>query len=139
MNKLRGTTRRGFLRAIILMGAFIFSPLTRAFQRPGEAAITKQTAEKLVNSIIRRQSAKTVGLEYLRRVPEETDLRMLVDLIYPSRQDINTEIAYENKKKIRKSLLQQHNQDLEHGRTVNVQGWILSETEARLCALAALI
>jgi hypothetical protein len=35
-------------------------------------------------------------------------------------------------------LLHRHSQDFEHGRFVKVQGWILSVTEARLCALVAL-
>jgi hypothetical protein len=39
----------------------------------------------------------------------------------------------------REELDLQQQRDFEHGRTVDVAGWQLSETEARLCALTTLI
>ena len=56
-----------------------------------------------------------------------------------SRKDRRAELAKAERGKLRELLLAQQRQDFEHGRIVKVQGWILSETEARLCTLAALI
>jgi hypothetical protein len=80
-----------------------------------------------------------VGREYLRCAPGETDARLLVDLICTRQGEKQVEHVQADTKKIREWLQLQQRQDFEQGHTVKVQGWILSATEARLCALAALV
>jgi hypothetical protein len=50
-----------------------------------------------------------------------------------------TEFAETGMKKGREILLQQIREDFEQERTMNFGGWILSQAEARLCALTALV
>ena len=50
-----------------------------------------------------------------------------------------TEFAETGMKKGREILLQQIREDFEQECTVNIEGWILSQTEAHLCALTALV
>ena len=80
-----------------------------------------------------------VGREYLRSVPEEEDARLLVDLICSGQAVGRADLVGADLKELREWLRHQQRQEFEHGRIVKVQGWILSETEARLCALAALV
>ena len=69
-------------------------------------------------------------------MPKEAEVYLLVDLTcgenYP-------EFTQADTKKLQEQLRLLQRQDFERGHTVKVQGWILSVTEARLCALATLI
>jgi hypothetical protein len=105
----------------------------------GAPSAVDPLALSLAHFYIHNKSAKIVGLEYLRCVPREANVRLLVDLICSSRKERRVELAKASKQKRRKMLLLQQRQDFEQGRIVMVQGWILSETEARLCALAAFL
>jgi len=139
MNAFRKLTRRSFLRLTAWLGACLFSPFAWASQEPRNTTAIAQIAEKLVGSVSKRRSAEIVGLEYLRRVPREADVSLLVDLICSSTANLRSQVAYANKREVRALLSHQHRQDFERGRMVNVRGWMLSETEARLCALVALV
>jgi len=131
-------TRRNFLRALGFLSAFSLPGPARALAKPGESRVPGPLGSKLAKFFINRESATIVGREYLRRAPREADVRLLVDLICSSEKGRRAELAKADMEKLRELLLQQQRQDFEEGRIVNVQGWILSETEARLCAVAAL-
>jgi hypothetical protein len=93
---------------------------------------------KLAHFFLHKKSAKKIGLEYLRCVPREADTHLLTDLICSSQEERWAQLAHADGRMRRELLLHQQRQDFAHGRIVKVQGWILSETEVRLCALAAL-
>ena len=90
-------------------------------------------ARQLVDYYSNRQSAVEVGRQYLRDNAAETDsdiFRLLLgtrEAPFASRTELDAFI----KAKVRA--------DFTAERVVRVQGWLLSCTEARLCALAALI
>jgi hypothetical protein len=80
-----------------------------------------------------------IGQEYLRCVPEENNVDVLVDLICSPGRGEQRELMYSgDRKALRAILSSQQRDDFANDRTVKVQGWILSDTEVRLCALAAL-
>jgi GAF domain-containing protein len=93
----------------------------------------------LANFFVHKESAKVIGRAYLQRVPEESEVSRLVAGICSLQVEQHTECAKAAPKRYRDLLLQQQQQDFEHGRVVSVAGWILSQTEARLCALATLL
>jgi hypothetical protein len=95
-------------------------------------------ASKLNGFFHDKDSARVVGREYLRIKPVEADTLKLTELICAGRQDRYAELSHSGMVKLRRMLLHQQREDFDKGRIVNVQGWILSETEARLCALTAL-
>ena len=95
-------------------------------------------AFSLANLFSHRESAARVGREYLRVRPDEGNLNSLIDLICLSRPERRAELAKANTKRRRELLALQQREDFEQCRIVKVHGWILSETEARLCAVAAL-
>jgi hypothetical protein len=76
----------------------------------------------------------SVGRAYLDQAPEEANaerLRQLLDLA-----DEVSAVSLPNPE--RERLTVQQSEDFRTGKTVLVQGWVLSRTEVRLYALAAL-
>jgi len=73
-----------------------------------------------------------VGRQYLRKVPEEADVNRLGELILSdlSRTASNGDIRARVREQVRR--------DFSEDRVVRLGQWILSQTEARLCALTAL-
>ena len=86
-----------------------------------------------------RKSAASVGDEYLRLHPAEDDESRLVRrLAGGRRREVEWErLAASDPAAFRESVRARHREDFAAGRTVSLHGWVLSETEARLCALAA--
>ena len=101
-------------------------------------SVSEPLAEKLTEFFVHRESAKVIGRKYLLHVPKEANVDLLVNLLCSFQQARYAELAQADRGKLRELLLYQQRQDFEHGHIVKVQGWILSETEVRLCALAAL-
>jgi hypothetical protein len=132
-------TRRGFLRVLTFLSSFGLARPARALAELGESRAPNSLASKLAGFFSRKESAVLVGREYLRCAPREADVRLLVDLICSFQEERRAELASADMAKLRELLLLRQRQDFGEGRTVHVHGWILSETEARLCALADLI
>lgn len=132
-------TRRCFLRTLGCLSAFALIGSALDLAKFSASMVHDPIASRLTEVFIHKESAKIVGLEYLSCVPNERDVGLLTNLICSFQSEGCEEFAKADMVKRRKMLLDQQRKDFEHGRIVNVQGWILSETEARLCALAALI
>jgi hypothetical protein len=133
-------TRRSFMRTLLCRGAmFSFPPLlVPIMTKIGKFRELDLLAMRLANFFAHKHSARIVGSEYLRCTPRETDIDLLVNLICAPWAGRYKELTSVDGGKLRELLTLQQRQDFEHGRIVNVQGWILSETEVRLCALAVL-
>jgi hypothetical protein len=72
---------------------------------------------------------RSVGLHYLDQTPSESKRNTLLGLVSAGQfKDVSAQQFY---------LEQKTKEDFERGRIVNVDGWILSVTEARQCALFA--
>ena len=132
-------TRRIFLRTLVCLSAFGLRRPARALAGLATSSGPDLLAANLARIFVHKNSAAIVGIEYLRCVPGERDVRLLVELICSSRAERRVEFTQADAGKLRELLLLQQRQDFAHGRTVKIQGWVLSKTEARLCALTALI
>ena len=130
-------TRRGFLSMTCAIVATGFTGLRDLFAANNESR--NPLASKLVNVFQDKESAAAVGREYLRIAPVEADALKLIELICAGRPERYAELNRAGMGKVRSILLHQQREDFDKGGIVNVKGWILSETEARLCALAALV
>jgi len=132
-------TRRKVLKKLIYFGGFIlFNPnrLLSDLIKQDESIINHL---KLANFFVNKDSACAVGNEYLKIYPEEADPHLLVDLICKKNLQNVSDINRTDSRIIKEILIKKHLKDLENGRTVIVSGWVLSKTEAKLCALAAII
>lgn len=77
--------------------------------------------------------AASVGESYLRCTPHEADPILLAALLKIDVRSLPTD-----KTALRRYVRDRIRQDFAEGRTTDVNGWILSSTEARLCAITAI-
>ncbi|MEM9354985.1 MAG: hypothetical protein AAGB04_02125 [Pseudomonadota bacterium] len=79
-----------------------------------------------------------IGDEYLTNVPSEADIQVLSEHICPPWTSRHAELTSASQGDIHRLIDDWRREDFELGETVLVSGWLLSKTEARLCALEAL-
>ena len=130
-------TRRGFLRRTCAIVAMLPTRLPELAAGTATWGLDP-LASKLNGFFHDKDSARVIGREYLRIKPVEADALKLAELICAGRPERYAELNRAGMGKVRSILLHQQREDFDKGVIVNVKGWILSETEARLCALTAL-
>ncbi len=133
------SSRRRFLAAILGLGLFTFARPSRGWAALAERRRYSSLSSKLVNLLRHKESARIIGLEYLRSTPRESDAQTLTDLISAGFVGSQKNRCEVDAARLRELLRLQMRQDFEEGRIIRLRGWIVSVTEARLCALAALV
>lgn len=127
-------SRRDLLRQLACGGLMIALPAS-VFARPaGHPA--PPLALRLDRFFSSKESAREIGRRYLALRPGEAGLNRLTTLIYRTPEN-RARLENADAELLRGFLSRQQQEDFELERVVNVSGWILSETEARLCAIAA--
>ena len=76
-------------------------------------------------------SIHDLGLRYIEQIPEESSKTKLLSLLPEVNGTMRDDIVYTIRKKIVA--------DYRNGDTICIDGWVLSRTEARQCALFSLI
>ena len=132
-------SRRGFL---ILSATAAVSLLVRS-QPPEVMALGNSQqillAAQLAALFTHTESAKVIGLEYLQKHRQEANIRVLLDQVTSSSAATDVGLFGAAGQDLRGLLERMIRADFEIDRVVKLQGWILSVTEARLCALTALL
>jgi hypothetical protein len=121
--------RRVFLGFLFLMGVASLPPRRAGATEGGEPA-----AERLAALLRHRDSAKRVGREYLKARPQEA---CAANLLAQLTRDLKLQALSEGD--LRAHFNKRSKADFCARRVVKLDGWILSETEARLCALTSLL
>ena len=138
MTQRSGITRRTFLYLGTILSTVGLSGVARALAGSIGLDATTRLAYRLVHLVGNKDSARIVGLEYLHRRIHEADAQVLVFRILgvdPRRHPL----ADHPDLKVRRAIFSAlKREDFRDGRIVPLRGWMLSETEARLCALVAL-
>lgn len=119
----KGITRRMLVRLLGLAGMAL-----AVFPASVRAAPKFVEADELEHLYFDRTSARRVGLAYLQDRPGDVSREQLRAQLFSQFKGTPT----------RESLAALCREDFNAGRTVMVRGWVLAETEAKLCALAAL-
>jgi hypothetical protein len=88
---------------------------------------------QLSNLLSHSESARAIGHAYLALAPEEASATCLLRRIHRSLADRRA-----GARDLRELVARRIAQDFAEDRIVELQGWILARTEARLCALKAL-
>jgi hypothetical protein len=96
-------------------------------------------ARRLAGMLRHPDSAAWLGRLYLEGRPREADAALLVTLIGAARGPALPPASPTTGKALRESLEARIRNDFIFGNTVAVDGWLLSITEARLCALVSLL
>jgi hypothetical protein len=128
-------TRRAAIRMASIFGVVVSS--NRVFELFRSQPST-ELVKKITGFYSYKEDAAIIGIEYLNSAPEEADMYKIGDLICPNDSARFRQLAHANSHEARAIILEWQREDFEHGRIVNVAGWLLSETEARVCALIAL-
>ena len=124
----RRSTRRAFLvTGLVSLGGIAAFGASRFLRDEPEEAITRHVGAALDEDALRK-----VGEAYLRAHPEEDSEQRLVRLLQERRAWRRVSRAEE----VRSLLRSESRRDYRIGRVTTVERWFLSETEARLCALA---
>jgi hypothetical protein len=132
-------TRRRLLQLLVdFLGAVGVAPLAEGAEKLSAHRAKNLVASKLTEILPHRDSAAAVGREYLKIAPLEADVSRLIDLIVSPEKSIGAQ-SRTDAEALAESLRAKQRDDFEQGRTVLIQGWMLSQTEARLCALVSLI
>ena len=131
-------TRRTFLRVVSALAACAAPALPSTAMTTSTARADAQAAvSRYLDVVSQRESAAAVGNEYLRCAPDEKDLNVLLARLAASGFDAKVAEGMSDEQLIEmvRARLQA---DFSNERVVTVGGWVLSVTEARICALAAL-
>lgn len=132
-------TKRRFLQALVSLGAITLARPVWALLPGSVRCRPDPLAVGLAGLFVHQDSAAQVGRAYLRTFPGEADAERLVSRLCASDPLKHRTLLNADLKRCVELLALTHRQDFEKGRIVKVDGWILSETEARLCALATLL
>ncbi len=95
-------------------------------------------AQALVEALDRPESARLVGLRVLAALPDPSRDALVAELAAAAGLAVEAVPAID-RSLLRSRLDAARAADFRRGDTVRVQGWVLASTEARLCALAALL
>ncbi len=139
MTERPGSSRRQFLAVGLGLGGSVLL----GWLRPWRALVqidAPSLAVRLGRLLPHQQSARAVGLEYLRAAaranPTADDL---VDLLANDVAGGHHTLRSASDGELRKQLALRSQQDFAEERTVALDGWVAALTEARLCAIAALV
>lgn len=129
--------RRELLLGAVGLGALaLLRPL--ASWLPALEGRSGVDAARLAGLLARQECAHVVGREYLRAVPEEGREDVLVAGIIARFPSEHRDFRTLTDGQLREWMLLAARGDFADGGTVDLHGWVLSVTEARLCALATL-
>jgi hypothetical protein len=104
---------------------------------PG-GSVTRE-ARRLADILRHPDSASWLGRLYLEEKPREADAALLVTLIGAARGPALPPASPAADEALRADLDERIRNDFIYGNMVAVDGWLLSLTEARLCALVSLL
>lgn len=131
--------RRKFISNLFSLGGIaVLSTPQRSLAWVSTQAGLNRPGLPLTQLIRQQESARVIGRAYLEAVPAEGNALQLSDTLLES-LNLNTENAAAlAPEQLHQRLLERVRADFRDGRTIKLQGWILSRTEARLMALIAL-
>ena len=135
-------SRRRFLVTFTATIAGIGGSALAIKSRPWRALVAfapVSAAERLAGLLAHRDSARVVGTAYLDRVPSEASASRLVDRIAADLPEGRRTVRDASDDELRSLLAASVRSDFEQDRIVEVDGWVLSPTEARLYALTTLV
>ena len=116
--------RRTFLGVVTAAGGTISGLVLfgRKARRLQELSVTA-----LLDGIANSQDAQRLGVAYLHLYPDQADIDVL-------REELTLSLGKPSDETLREAIAN----DFGLGRTLQIDGWVLSETELKACALAVL-
>ena len=125
--------RRSFFSVLISAGT-----LVAGWPGIGRGWLEADPVRPLLAALRQGDSAAVVGAAFLRQHPGEADARHLGTTVAAELRCRGCDPLRASRRRVRRAISEQMREDFAHGRLVDVDGWVLSATEARLYGLAAL-
>jgi len=123
-------------RALLKMGLAASGVLGVGATWWHHASMENRLVLRLAGWVARSEDVTTIGQAYLERQPEEAHRDTLTRLLA---RDLSLFPYGVSDDELRQRSRAKIASDFADANTLTVQGWILSRTELRLCALAALL
>ena len=121
-----GTTRRELFHGLFGLGAGLLAGASLARGGAARAALDPPAASRLARSWLgEAEAARELGALYLARHPEEADAAALLRGSLGEGPAAGAARRFDRRRR----------RDFAEGRSVELAGWRLSVSEARLCAL----
>jgi hypothetical protein len=121
--------RRQFLAYLTVLGGGAGALLVLVHRDRRKRSVALQLETLLGNE----DGVAEIGRAYLRLEPTENEIQLLSDRIF---SEIRWDLLQSGG--VREVIARRVREDFRQGRVVRLQGWVVSRTEARLCALVAL-
>lgn len=132
-------TRRDFVRLMAGLPFVITFRSAEGEERPSKSLSSDaDDPADVLAGLISGESGAEIGRVYLRRFPREGDAARLVRCIAGDLDRPVDALRALDRRELLSLLERRRSRDFEEGRTVSLEGWVLSITEARLCALTLL-
>jgi hypothetical protein len=132
-------SRRRMLALALGVGLWPLARLGSAWALPSWVRREVAPGARLVALFPHGESARAVGVEYLVSHPRDADRRVLCRAVADALGYACSDIDSLSDEALRDDLRASIHRDFASDDVVVVGGWILSRTEARICAVAALI
>lgn len=129
-------SRRRLMQGTIAICCVMLAPRLRR-DAPHDDDIEHEVGRRLAKVFGHPDSARRVGMEYLRKRPQDADIRVLIRHLVPDPRRLQALRACD-RETLGRFLAESMRRDFQRGKIMSVDGWILSETELRVCALSAL-
>jgi hypothetical protein len=140
MTDEKSRERRAFLAGILSMGAAAIPLTSAASQKSLMGGFFAERPDVLLAQVLQnRESARVVGRAYLAGISPKPGAAELEQAILSSVGIEVPEMQSMDHEKLHERLRTRVQHDFHEHRTVKVNGWVLSVTEARLAALVATI
>ena len=132
--------RRNIVLSFLGLTAVHVLGLKNALAAHSEHAATDHLARQLTTLVPHPESARLIGAAYLAAKPQEADVMTLIKLLCSdlNGSGLNGRPQSPPRAQLRGQLAARRSDDFSEGRIVRVKGWIIANTEARLCALVSL-
>lgn len=88
-----------------------------------------------LSQILNIEQIREIGLAYRQQFPKENNLQLLAEIL----KNQNSLGKSNDSLSIRSTLDKRTKMDFDEGKIVTVKGWVLSENEARQCALFSML
>jgi hypothetical protein len=135
----RALTRRRLLKFASFACLARIRPLESTLTTSEDPVGWATLRSHMVRYFTDRQSAGKIGAAYLTTAPGEADPWTLVTAISATVSGGWRGLALVDRAKFRRLVAAEQRGDFERGRTVVIDGWVLSLTEARLAAISAIL
>lgn len=131
-------SRRGFLKlaGVFLLLSFLPKALTPATF--GRVLYRNFLASRIKSLFRTRESAEALGRRYLELYPEDAHTGKILSDFEKDHGWTSLEMASAGRREFERLVRDAIADDFRMRRTVSLESWVLSRTEARLCALTAL-